>query len=244
MDSVSLLVAFFAGIASFLSPCILPLIPAYITYLTGTSSQDLNKATERSLGPVNRLNFTSFWRALAFVIGFSSVFIAFGASATYAGQWLWAYQSTLQTVAGVIIIIFGLHLTGLLPIHWLYREIRFTQQPKSSSFIGSILLGMAFATGWSPCVGPILSAIYLYAATKETLAQGIYLLVAYSAGLAIPFLVTALFITTVEKYLSRMGRYLPMVSIVSGAIMILLGILIITNQLGRVTAFFNFIPTF
>ncbi|KAB2954657.1 cytochrome c biogenesis protein CcdA [Heliorestis acidaminivorans] len=238
------MVAFLAGIASFLSPCILPLVPAYITYLTGTSLTNLSKEQQDDGVHKSRIHLTSFWRALAFVIGFSTVFIAFGASATYLGQWLWGYRGTLQNIAGVIIILFGLHLTGLLPIKWLYREVRFNKVPKSGGFIGAILLGMAFAAGWSPCVGPILSAIYLYAATTETMAQGIYLLLAYSAGLAIPFLITALFITSVEKYLSKLGRYLPMVSIASGAIMIILGILIVTNQLGRITAYFNFMLNF
>lgn len=247
MDSISMVMAFLAGIASFLSPCVLPLVPAYITYLTGTSLADLpvsaeSDATQRPIG--KRSGSKPILRALAFVCGFSTIFIALGASASVVGQLLMEYKSAFRVIAGLIIVVFGLHLTGLVPIPGLYREARFGGKPKTGGFIGAFLLGMAFAAGWTPCVGPILSAIFVYAATGETLAQGIQLLTAYSIGLAIPFLITAMALTTVEGWFRRMGRHLPAISIVSGAVMIIIGVLILTDQLGRLSAYLNFLPNF
>ncbi|MTV47955.1 cytochrome c biogenesis protein CcdA [Heliobacillus mobilis] len=240
MDSVSIGVAFMAGIASFLSPCILPLVPAYITYLTGTRVAEL--PSDESGG--TSFDVGTFQKALAFVFGFSTVFIALGASATVVGQLLLMYQDTFRIVAGSIIIVFGLHLTGLMPIPGLYREVRFGGKPKSGGLVGAFLLGMAFVAGWSPCVGPVLSAIYIYAATGETMKQGIALLGAFSAGLAVPFLITALSLARVEKWMKRFVQYSSKISMASGAVMVAIGFLILTDQMGQISGYLDFLPSF
>ncbi|MZP28579.1 cytochrome c biogenesis protein CcdA [Heliobacterium undosum] len=242
MDSVSLTVAFLAGIASFLSPCVLPLVPAYVTYLTGSVVAELPQG-EAGEGEKKQPN-SPFWRAIAFVLGFSVVFIALGATATVLGKWLVQYQGALRVAAGAIIVLFGLHLSGLLPIPGLYREVRLGGKPKTGGWLGAFLLGMAFAAGWSPCVGPILSAIYIYAATGETLGQGLALLTAYSTGLAIPFLVTALSIARFDFWFRRMSRHLTKISMASGVIMVAVGVLILTDRLGRMSAYLDFLPSF
>ncbi|MBM7867246.1 cytochrome c biogenesis protein CcdA [Heliobacterium gestii] len=256
MDSVSFTVAFLAGIASFLSPCVLPLVPAYITYLTGSvvaelphSDREGERAEEgdpkgKGESKAKKQPNTPFWRAIAFVLGFSVVFIALGATATVLGKWLIRYQGALRIAAGAIIVLFGLHLSGLLPIPGLYREVRFGGKPKTGGWVGAFLLGMAFAAGWSPCVGPILSAIYIYAATGETLGQGLALLAAYSAGLAVPFLVTALSIAKFDSWFRQMSRHLAKISMASGVVMVAVGLLILTDRLGRMSAYLDFLPNF
>ncbi|MCW2279208.1 cytochrome c biogenesis CcdA family protein [Heliophilum fasciatum] len=251
MEPVSLTVAFLAGIVSFLSPCVLPLVPAYITYLTGTSLHEVAEPdvseteTASSAGQKQRIqNVKTLGRAAVFAAGFSAIFIALGASATFVGQWVAAYQSTLRIIGGALIVFFGVHLSGLLPIPGLYREVRLGGRPKSGGWLGAFLLGMAFAAGWTPCVGPILSAIYIYAATSETSNIGVGLLTAYSLGMAIPFLLTAVSLSWVEKSLRRLGRGMMVLSVTSGAVMVVVGVLIMTNQLGRLAGYLDFLPNF
>ncbi|KKM09264.1 hypothetical protein SY88_19770 [Clostridiales bacterium PH28_bin88] len=233
-EAVPFVFAFSAGLVSFLSPCVLPLIPAYITYLTGVS------VTGWKTGKAGVSRWLLLGRALAFVLGFSLVFVLMGASASLAGQWLLNNREAFRKASGLLIIVFGLHMTGLLKIKWFYREKRMEFVPRSQGTLSAVLMGMAFAAGWTPCVGPVLSSILLYAGTAETVGTGIYLLSVYSLGLAVPFLITALAINWFGRFRQRFNRLLPVVSVVGGVIMILFGVLIFTNQIQLIGGYFYF----
>ncbi len=222
MDTVSLVVAFLAGLLSFLSPCILPLVPAYLSYITGNAIADL------STGELKR---ALMFKALGFVFGFSIVFIIMGASASKLGQVFTDYQDLLQKIGGVLIIIMGIHLSGIFKIKWLYRERRLVKISEKNRGLGSVFVGMAFATGWTPCIGPVLAAILVYAGSLETISSGIFLLTFYSLGMAIPFLITALAIGKFTLYFGKFSKYLKLVSLLSGMLLIITGILIFTNKL-------------
>lgn len=232
LNNVSLILAFSAGLISFLSPCVLPLVPAYISYITGTSISDL-KST--------RSNAYVLYKSLGFIIGFSIIFIIMGASITSIGRVFIKNQSIFRKVSGVLIFIFGLHTIGIFKIKLFYREKRFLSFKNTNGTFGSILMGMAFAAGWTPCVGPILSSILVYASSMETIKRGIILLVFYSLGLAVPFILTALAIENLSFRISRLGKYLNLISITSGMLMILMGILIFTNKMGILSQYLNFI---
>lgn len=221
-SSLSLLVAFGAGIASFLSPCILPLIPAYLAFITGISIDELKDSQEK-IKNLKRI----LYETLLFILGFSFVFVTLGASATYLGGLIPSYQKILQVVGGGLIILFGLYLTGLLKIKPLQYEKRIHLKAKPTNLFGSFLIGSVFALGWSPCVGPILASILAYAAIQKTLSQGILLLSLYSLGLGVPFLLTALAINTFLNFFQRIRRYLRGISIASGLLLIIVGLLLI-----------------
>jgi len=217
-----LLVAFGAGTASFFSPCVLPLIPAYLAFITGLSIDDLKDSQEkiRNLKKI-------LYETILFILGFSFVFVILGASITYLGGFISSYQRILQRVGGGLIILFGLYLTGLLKIKPLQYEKRIHLKAKPTNLFGSFLIGSVFALGWSPCIGPILASILTYAATQETLSQGILLLGLYSLGMGVPFLLTALAINTFLNFFQRIRRYLRGISIASGLFLIIVGLLII-----------------
>lgn len=221
-SSLSLLVAFGAGIASFLSPCILPLIPAYLAFITGISIDELKDSQEK-IRNLKRI----LYETLLFILGFSFIFIILGASATYLGNLVSSYQRALRIVGGIIVILFGLYLTGLLKIKPLQYEKRIHLKTKPAHLFGSFLIGSVFALGWSPCVGPILASILAYAAIQKTLSQGILLLSLYSLGLGVPFLLTALAINTFLNFFQRIRRYLRGISIASGLLLIIVGFLVI-----------------
>lgn len=222
METISLAVAFFAGLLSFLSPCILPLVPAYLSYITGSAISDLTAGKSKR---------AFLLKAFGFVLGFSLIFIIMGASASKLGQLFTEYQFLLRKIGGILIIIMGIHLTGILKIKWLYHEKRLITLSEKNRGLGSIFVGMAFATGWTPCIGPILATILIYAGSLETVASGIILLTAYSLGLAIPFLLTALAIGSFASYFKRFSKYLNLVSIISGILLLFTGILVFTNKL-------------
>lgn len=224
MELASGLVAFGGGLLSFLSPCVLPLIPAYVTYLTGSS------ATEWSAGiPASRWLVAG--RALAFIFGFSLIFVALGASASFIGQLLLGYRGALQQVAGIFIIAFGIYMTGLIRIPGLYREQRVDYRPRAMGFFPALGLGMAFAVGWTPCVGPVLASILVYAASSQTVGQGAYLLGLYSLGLGVPFFVAALLLGYFGRFRRFFNRYLPHVSLAGGLVLVVFGILVFTGKL-------------
>lgn len=222
--------AFLAGLLSFISPCVLPLVPGYLSFVSGVSLEEMRGtgvAAERSTAVRRQMLLAS----LFFVLGFSLVFVTLGASATAIGQYVLEKSSMLGKVAGVVIIIFGLHTMGLLKIGWLYQEKRFQQSNKPVGFIGAMLVGIAFAFGWTPCIGPILAAILAIAGTQETVGQGIQLLAVYSLGLAIPFLLTTLAIDRFFAAFAKIRRHYHKIEIVSGLLMIAIGVLIFTNNL-------------
>lgn len=231
MKDISILLAFFAGLLSFLSPCVLPLVPAYIGYLTGSS---INETTK------NKKKFTTFYKSLGFVLGFSIVFILMGASITSLGKILITYQNIFRKLGGLLIIILGIHTTGIFKIKFLYYEKRFFSFSNGYTKLGSVLMGMAFAFGWTPCIGPILSSILIYASTMQTVTKGILLLIVYSLGLAVPFLLTALAIESFSKYFRKISKYLPLLSVISGILLIFMGIIIFTNKMGFLSNYFNF----
>lgn len=238
MGQVSMAAAFVAGLVSFLSPCVLPLVPGYISLVSGASVDELRaEESPRLLGKV-------LLHSLLFIAGFSVVFISLGASATWLGQVLISRMSVLYRIAGVIIIIFGLHLTGLVKIGILYRDKRFHNAGKPATAVGAFLIGFAFAFGWTPCIGPILAAILSIAASQDTIRAGIVLLALYSLGLAVPFLLTSLGINQFLKFYNRFRVHLRTVEVCSGVILIVLGAMIFTNQFTRLAGYFAFLNRF
>ncbi|GAB6098457.1 cytochrome c biogenesis protein CcdA [Halanaerocella petrolearia] len=226
MEDISLIVAFMAGLASFVSPCVLPLVPAYIGYITGSSA--------------NKGRFFTLFRSLGFVVGFSIVFIAMGASASYIGQLFSKYKLLFTKVSGILIIIFGLHMTGVLKLKLLYKEVRWQGPTNVTNWFSSVLMGIAFAAGWTPCVGTVLGSILLYAGAEATLKTGVILLVVYSLGLGLPFILTAIFINQFTNVSNKINKYLPIISKVSGVIMILFGILLYLNKMQQLSQYFYF----
>jgi cytochrome c-type biogenesis protein len=223
--SLGLLVAFAAGVLSFLSPCVLPLVPSYVGFLTGMT---LDETTAR-----RRLALT---HALLFVGGFSLVFILLGASATALGGALKHYQVWLQRAGGVLIILFGLVCLGVFRFSWMEQERRLHLQNKPVGFLGSALVGMAFAFGWTPCIGPVLGAILGLAATSTEVSRGMLLLGVYSAGLAVPFLLAAYALEAFLEWFQRFRRYLPWVMRASGVLLILVGVLLVSGEFTRLAA--------
>ncbi len=227
-DNVSLIAAFGGGLASFLSPCVLPLVPAYLSHLV---SNQTGEGARRVL----------LIRALAFVLGFSLVFILLGASASLIGRVLNANKPLLREISGIAMIFFGLHMVGILKFDWLYREKRIDYSPGAKASMGSsFVLGLVFAAGWTPCIGPILASILMYAGSAATIKQGTILLISYSLGMALPFLLSALAAQGLGSRLRRFNRYLPIVTKVSGVIMIIFGYLVFNNKLQWLSSYFNF----
>ncbi|ADL13454.1 cytochrome c biogenesis CcdA family protein [Acetohalobium arabaticum] len=224
MQEVSIIVALLAGITSFVSPCVLPLVPAYVSYITGSAAQK------------GRL-FTLV-RAIGFVIGFSIIFILMGASASYLGQLFARYQSIFTKISGILIIVFGLQMVGILKFDLLYKEVRFKGPQQATNWFSSILMGMAFAAGWTPCVGTVLASILLYAGSSTTVVTGVLLLTVYSLGLGIPFILTAVFINKFTSLSNKINKYLPLISKVSGVVMIIFGILLYLNQIQKLSQYF------
>lgn len=232
MKDISIMLAFSAGLLSFLSPCVLPLIPAYVSYLTGSSIGNINSS---------KLKFIAFYKSLGFVLGFSVIFIIMGASVTSLGRLLTTHQTLFRRTGGLLVIIFGLHTIGIFKIKLFYREKRFLSFNKLEARFSSIIMGMAFAAGWTPCIGPILSSILIYAANMYTVTKGIFLLAVYSLGLAVPFILTSLFIGSFSRQFIKFSKYLPVVSFINGLLMIVMGIIIYTNNIGIISNYFNFI---
>lgn len=232
MPEVTLFVAFTAGLLSFLSPCVLPLIPAYISFIAGISIDELHS---QEIRPAQILGITI--NSVIFVLGFSLVFIALGASATTLGDFLLGKLDILGKIAGGIIILFGLHLTHIMPLKFLYYEKKMHFEKKPFGYIGSLLVGAAFAFGWTPCIGPILAGILAYAGTQDTLNKGIMLLAAYSLGLGIPFILTGLSINTFLMTFNRIKKHLGLIEKISGFLLIIVGILILTNNFTILTGY-------
>ncbi|CUT03361.1 cytochrome c biogenesis CcdA family protein [Candidatus Kryptobacter tengchongensis] len=232
MESVGLFTAFLFGILSFLSPCVLPLVPGYISFVSGLSFEELRESESSK-----RFLIKTLLSSVFFVFGFSIVFVALGASATAVGKFLSDNMNIISKVAGVIIILFGLHMTGIFKIKFLNYEAKLKTKGKPLGLIGAFVVGFAFAFGWTPCIGPVLATILVLASQQETIKQGILLLSVYSLGLGIPFIITSLSVNFFFKWFSKVRRYLNVVEITSGIILILLGVLIFTNSLGVISAY-------
>ena len=213
-------VAFLAGLLSFLSPCVLPLVPSYLSFITGVSG----------VAELESRRHLALLHAVLFVLGFSLIFIALGATATELGLLLKSYQRWVERVGGLLIIVFGLYTLGLLRIGVLSREARVQLSDKPLGFLGSVLVGVAFGAGWTPCIGPILGSILLYTSTRADLSQGLALLIAYSLGLAIPFLVAAWALEAVLGWFQRFRRYIGWVEKVAGVLLIGVGLLMLTGS--------------
>lgn len=228
--SVSIPIAFVAGIASFVSPCVLPLVPGYLSYISGVSLEDMRSGGTSRARVLTRVT----WNALLFILGFTTVFVALGATATALGQQLEGHRVTLMRVGGVIVIVFGLHMAGVFKIGFLNYEKRMGQDAKKLGLLGSFLVGFAFAFGWTPCVGPVLAAILTYASTQDTVSQGIWLLMAYSLGLGVPFLIAGWGVNVFFSFFERVNKYFRAVEIASGALLVALGLLLITDNLTQI----------
>ncbi|EKS27645.1 MAG: sulfite exporter TauE/SafE family protein [Afipia felis] len=228
IQNISIPTALFAGLVSFLSPCVLPLVPAYLVYLTGATVEHV--ASEEKPATSRRAVLLC---ALLFVLGFSTVFVGLGASATVIGAALRRWSAELSIAAGVVIIVMGLHFLGLTRIGFLMREGRLPI-PKPVGLWGAYVMGLAFAFGWTPCIGPVLAAILSIAASENTVQKGALLLAVYSAGLGIPFLLAAVLIERSSSALARLKRYLPTVERVMGGLMVLVGIAFLTGAVSNV----------
>ena len=233
-QEISGMIAFSAGLLSFASPCVLPLVPSYITYITGVSFKELIDVEVRS-----KLRWATVFHSLFFIIGFSLVFILMGASATYLGQLLAQYQYWIMKGGGVIIILLGIQFTGIIKIPFLQMEKRFEMRKKPLGYAGSLLVGIAFAAGWTPCIGPILSTILIYASTSKSFTTGILLLTYYSIGLGIPFFLSSLAFNSFLSAFDKIKRYMRVITIVSGLFLIGIGILFLTDTFKEINSYLN-----
>ncbi len=224
--SISYLSAFAAGLLSFLSPCVLPLIPSYLTYITGLSFSDLD--ADHQTATVRK---AALLHSLSFVAGFTIVFVLLGASATFLGKFMQENMDWVRRIGGILIILFGVHVTGLVPLSMLLGEKRINLRNKPAGYAGSLLVGLAFAAGWTPCIGPILASILMIAATAGKVGQGIVLLLSYSIGLGIPFILSALALHRFILIFNRFKKHIRLFEIVTGIFLVVVGILIFTNGL-------------
>jgi len=238
MSSLPLpIAAFFAGLISFLSPCVLPLVPGYVSLISGASAEELESQDRRLLKTV-------LLHSLMFILGFTLVFVILGATATELGKLVTAYRRWLTWIAGAVIIGFGLHLTGILKIKALYMDKRLHAVGSGKSPIGAFVVGFAFAFGWTPCIGPILATILLAASKQDSVGKGVLLLWVYSLGLAVPFLLTSLGIGRFMSFYGWFRRHLHTVEVISGAILIAIGILILTQHFTIINNYLGFLNRF
>ena len=217
----------FAGLVSFLSPCVLPLVPPYLGYLGGTTIDQMGNKDE--IDPLLRRRVVL--ASVFFVLGFTTVFVGFGAGASVFGQWIQAHKNQLAVVAGLVIIVFGLHFLGVLRVPLLYREARVHSSPQGASLAGAYVMGLAFAFGWTPCIGPVLATVLTLAANEASLGAGVRLLFVYSLGLGIPFVLAAVAIGPFLGFLKRFRRHLGRVEMAMGVLLIATGVLILTGGL-------------
>ncbi len=224
-QTVSFPAAFVAGLLSFFSPCVLPLIPAYFTFITGFSIEELTEEYH------SKIRWKVFFSTILFVLGFSLVFILLGASASYLGGLMVTYKKFIRIIGGILIIILGIHLTGVIRIPGLDFEKRITLEKKPLHFFGTLIIGMAFGAGWSPCIGPLLGSILIIAGSQETVWQGVMLLVIYSAGLAIPFIMISIFINCLLTFIKKASNVLKYVNVVAGVALVVVGLILVSDKL-------------
>lgn len=234
-QEISIPIAFLFGLLSFISPCVLPLVPSYISFVTGISFEELtNDSDNKKLKKVILVN------SLMFILGFSAVFVSLGASASFAGELLRTYQDIIRKVGGIVIVLLGIHIIGIINLRILQQDKRlhfFREKP--AGVLGSFLIGVGFAAGWTPCIGPILATILMIAASYDTLMKGVLLLIFYSLGLAIPFFLTSIGINTFLKHFNKLKKHMRVVSIATGSFLIFTGILIYFNYFAIFTSYLN-----
>jgi len=234
MDFALIIPSFIAGLLTFLAPCTLPLVPGYLGFISGASLEDL-KDTEKA----QKARWKIFWNGVAFVLGFSGVFVILGTLAGFAGAALVPYRIWLTRIGGIFVILFGIFMLNVIKIPFLSAEkrLRVPNIFQRGNALNSVILGGAFGLGWTPCVGPILGSILLLASTSATALQGAFLLSVFSAGLAIPFLIIAAGIGSASQYINRISKYLNAVSVIGGIFLILLGILLVTDNIGLLVSY-------
>jgi cytochrome c-type biogenesis protein len=233
MKDVSFSLAFLAGVLSFLSPCVLPLVPSYVSFITGVSFEDLRDSSDK-----RRIRFLTITNSLAFIGGFSLIFIALGASSSMIGGFLLQYQDWIRIIGGVLVIFFGFFVSGIIRLDFLTKERKFHLSGKPAGYIGTFLVGMTFAAAWTPCIGPILGTILLYASSKGSAQFGFKLLAVYSLGLAVPFFFSSLMFNSFLSYSVRIRKYMRIIMLLSGVVLIAFGILLLTNNVRRLMSFF------
>lgn len=250
MTNISIAAAAVAGLVSFLSPCVLPLVPGYLSFLSGIAPPAGPPGaapvsfTASPAGPHGRHVARTLGHATAFVLGFTTVFVTLGASATVVGRLLVAYGNAFAVAAGVLIILFGLHILGVFRIPLLYGEKRLHPQRRPRMLIGSYAIGMAFAFGWTPCIGPILAGVLGLAATRQTVQQGVELLIVYSLGLGVPFLLAAFGMGSFLTFLARFRRYYRAVEVAGGVLLIAVGVLVLTGRMTWLSGQLGFLNRF
>ena len=230
-ENISYAVAFTFGFLTFLSPCLLPIIPSFIAYITGISLSDMNDPDKKDSAKRRSLVHSIF-----FIFGFSLIFILLGLTATFIGKALFHYQKFIQVGGGILIILFGLYLIGILKLDFLGKEMKIKFKSEGASYIGSFIIGVTFAAAWTPCAGPILGSILVLAGTKTSVLEGAKLLSVYSLGIAVPFFITALLINTFVAYFNKLKKFISIVNIISGVFLVIVGILIMTNYLNVIAA--------
>ena len=232
MAEISYFYVVLAGLLSFLSPCVLPIVPGYLCFLAGTSLDKIASGEDASK------ERNVFYFALSFVFGFSTVFILLGASATLLSGLIYEYLDILRVVGGIIIIIFGIHFMQIIQLPFLNRDTRYQIESYRPGIVGSYVIGLSFAFGWTPCIGPILGSVLSIAASSDTVTYGIILLMLYSAGLGIPFLLAAYAINGFMRFLSKIRNYIRAIEIFTGVLLVIFGILILTNRIQELAFFF------
>lgn len=238
-NEIGIFWALLGGLLSFISPCVLPLVPSYISFITGISFEELTSGeNEKEIKKVILVN------SIMFIIGFSAVFISLGASASFFGQFFITYKEIIRKIGGIVIILLGIHVIGVINFRMLQQDKRlhfFREKP--AGLLGSFLVGIGFAAGWTPCIGPILASILMIAAGSDTFLFGMLLMVTYSIGLAVPFLLTSLGINAFLKHFNRLKKHMRLVSFITGAFLIVIGFLIYTNYFAIITGILNsFLP--
>ena len=244
VENPSFVAAFVAGVLSFVSPCVLPLIPGDLSYISGVTLDEM-QGTGEPAGPTAAARRRVLVTSVFFILGFSFVFICFGAAASVLGRYMLERQRVLSKIAAVVVILFGLHTMGVLRISWLYSEKRVQVERKPKGVIGAFFVGLAFAFGWTPCIGPILGGILAIAGVQDTVGQGVQLLAVYSFGLGLPFLLTALAINQFFTAFARIRRHYQAIEVVSGLLLVLIGVLIFTNRFTLLARWLTpYLPTF
>jgi cytochrome c-type biogenesis protein len=232
MTEVNVFVAFAAGVFSFLSPCVLPLIPSYLSFVSGVSLEEMRGAQAAA-----RVRTRIVLNSLAFVFGFSLVFVSLGASASFLASLLLGYRDAIRLVGGLFVLFVGLYLVGIFKIAAMERYLQFNWKDKPAGYLGSILVGITFAVAWTPCVGPVLGAVLALAGASGEVGRGIFLLSSYAAGLALPFFLSALAVNSFLQFSQRFRRYIHAVHVLGGVLLIIAGVLLITDYMTFLNAY-------